>query len=88
MNHWSHASNFDMQYGNGLHYWDKGYHEIRHASGTGLAMCSFGFEDVYGHNLVVVTAGEVIEEIGSTSYVWRWYFEHGTGDASQETPAK
>jgi len=81
MNHWSHASNFDIQYGNGLHYWQKGYHEIRHASGTGLAMCSFGFQDVYGHNLVVVTAGEVIEEISATAYVWRWYFEHGASDA-------
>lgn len=81
MNHWSHVSNFDIQYGNGFHYWEKGYHEIRHASGTGLAMCSFGFEDVYGHNLVVVTAGEVIEEVGATAYVWRWYFEHGVGDA-------
>lgn len=80
MNHWTHASNFDMQYGNGLHFWNKGYHEIRHSSGTGLAMCSFGFEDVYGHILVVVTAGEVVEEIGATANIWRWYFEHGTGD--------
>ena len=79
INHWSHANNFDIQYGNGLFYWEKGYHEIRHASGTGLALCSFVFEDVYGHNLVVVTAGEVIEEVGATAYVWRWYFEHGAG---------
>lgn len=80
-NHWTYASNFDMQCGNGLHYWSKGYHEIRHASGTGLAMCSFGFIDVYGHRLVVVTAGEVIEEVDSTAHVWRWFFEHGTTDA-------
>jgi len=81
MHHWTHASNFDMQYGNGLHYWGKGYHEIRHASGTGLGLCSFGFEDVYGHKLVVVTAGEVIEEINATAYVWRWYFEYEPGAA-------
>lgn len=79
MNHWSYADNFDMQCGNGLHYWTKGYHEIRHASGTGLGMCSFGFKDVYGHNLVVVTAGEVIEELNSTAHVWHWYFESNLG---------
>lgn len=81
MNHWTHAQNFDMQYGNGLHYWSKGYHEIRHASGTGIAMCSFGFEDVYVHKLVIVTAGEVIEGLDATAYVWRWYFEREGGDA-------
>lgn len=75
--HWTHASNFDMQYGNGLHFWNKGYHEIRHASGTGLAMCTFGFTDVYRNTLVVVTAGEVFEEVNATAFVWRWYFEGG-----------
>lgn len=75
MNHWTQADSFDMQYGNGLHFWLKGYHEIRHASGTGLAFCSFGFEDVYGHKLVVVTAGEVLEDQSNTACVWRWYFE-------------
>lgn len=81
LNHWTHASNFDMQYGNGLEFWNKGYHEIRHASGTGLGLCSFGFEDVYGHKLVVVTAGEVVEEENWTAGVWRWYFESNDGDA-------
>jgi hypothetical protein len=75
MNHWSQASKFDMQYGNGLHFWNKGYHEIRQAMGTGMSLCSFAFEDVYGHKLIVVTAGEVIEEINATAHVWRWYFE-------------
>ncbi|WP_396268101.1 hypothetical protein [Ideonella sp.] len=64
-----------MQHGNGLHFWTKGYHEIRYASGTGLAMCSFGFSDVYDNTLVVVTAGEVIEDVGATARVWRWYIE-------------
>ena len=81
MNHWTHASNFEMQYGNGLHFWNKGYHEIRHASGSGLALCSFGFEDVYGRNVVVVTAGEVIEEMQATACIWRWYFERDAEDA-------
>lgn len=81
LHHWTHARNFDMQYGNGEHFWKKGYHEIRHASGTGLGFCSFGFQDVGGHKLVVVTAGEVIEDINATAYVWRWYFEVENGAA-------
>jgi hypothetical protein len=80
MNHWTHANNFDMQYGNGLHFWRRGYHKIRHASGTGLGFCSFGFEDVYGHKLVVVTAGEIIEDINGTAHVRRWYFETDEGN--------
>lgn len=75
MNHWTHANNFDMQFGNGLHFWQKGYQEIRHASGTGLALCSFGFEDAYRHKLVVITSGEVAEDINATAHVCRWYFE-------------
>jgi len=46
MNHWTHASNFDIQYGNGLYFWGKGYWEIRSASGTGLSFCLFDFIDV------------------------------------------
>lgn len=79
LNHWSHSSNFDMQYGNGLHFWNKGYHEIRHASGTGLSFCSFGFIDVYGHQLVIVTAGEIIEESNTTASIWGWHFEPNDG---------
>lgn len=74
MNHWTYSSNFDMQYGNGLHFWGKGYHEIIHASGTGLGHCTFGFQDVYGNRLIVVTAGEVIEELEATAHVWCWHF--------------
>jgi hypothetical protein len=86
MNHWRHASSGGIQYGNGLHFWSKGYHEIRHASGTGLAMCSFGFRGVYGHRLVVVTAGEVIEEMNATAFVWLWYFEQDEGDVQHGAP--
>lgn len=81
MNHWSHASDFDVQYGNGPYFWQKGYHEIRHALGTGIGLCTFAFEDAYRHQLVVVTAGEVIEEMNVTAYVWRWYFESDLQDA-------
>lgn len=75
MNHWTYASKSEMKYGNGLHFWEKGYHEIRQETGTGMGLCSFAFEDVYGNQLIVVTAGEVIEEINATAHVWRWYFE-------------
>jgi hypothetical protein len=73
--HWSHASEPDMQYGNGLHFWDKGFHEIINASGTGLGHCTFGFVDVYRNKLIVVTAGEVCEEDDWTAYVWNWYLQ-------------
>jgi hypothetical protein len=73
-NHWTYASNFDMQYGNGLHFWEKGYSEIINASGTGLGHCRFGFQDVYGNRLIIVTAGEVIEDLNATAHVWSWYF--------------
>lgn len=75
MQHWSHASEPDMQYGNGLHFWEKGYHEIINASGTGLGHCTFGFVDVYRNKLIVVTAGEVSEEEGWTACVWNWYVQ-------------
>lgn len=81
MNHWTHGQNFDMQYGNGLYFWQKGYQEIRHASGTGLGFCSFGFVDIYGHKLCVVTAGEVIEDISAIPHVWNWYLEADKGNS-------
>ena len=75
MNHWTHANNFDIQYGNGLYFWEKGCWEIRSASGTGLSFCLFDFIDVYGKKLVVVTAGEVIEDLEAIPHVWSWYFD-------------
>ena len=75
MNHWRHSAEPDMQYGNGLHFWSMGFHEIRNASGTGLAHCWFAFRDVYDNVLVVTTAGEVDESTGDGAYVWRWHFE-------------
>jgi hypothetical protein len=78
--HWSHAAEPDMQYGNGLHFWEKGFHEIINASGTGLGHCTFGFVDVYRNKLIVVTAGEVCEAENCTAYVWNWYL-HRESDA-------
>jgi hypothetical protein len=64
-----------MTCGNGLYFWEKGFHEIMHASGAGLAHCAFGHSDIYGNRLVVVTAGEVIEEANQFAGVWSWHFE-------------
>jgi hypothetical protein len=75
LNHWQHGSSHDMQYGNGLAFWEMGYHEIRNASGTGLAHCWFAFLDVYRNVLVVMTAGEIDPETKDGAYVWRWYLE-------------
>ena len=73
-NHWSYASNVKIQHGNGLHFWGKGFDEIIHSSGTGLSHCMFSFQDVYRNRLIIVTAGEVIEELNATARVWSWYF--------------
>lgn len=73
MRHWSDADSLDIRWGNGPSFWEKGYREIRHASGTGAAFCTFLFRDMYGNQLVVVTAGEVIEDIAATAHVWSWY---------------
>jgi hypothetical protein len=80
-NHWSHAREPDMQYGNGLYFWERGFHEIISASGTGLGHCTFGFVDVYGNKLIVVTAGEVLEQESWTAFIWNWYFQR-EADAS------
>ena len=74
LNHWSYGGEPHLQYGNGLHFWEKGYHEIINASGTGLAHCAFEFQDVYGNRLVIATAGEFIDDLSTTAYVWSWFF--------------
>lgn len=74
-NHWSYGSEPEMQYGNGLHFWQKDFHEIIHSSGTGLSHCTFGWVDVYGNRLIVVTAGEIDVEQGADAFVWNWYFQ-------------
>lgn len=74
--HWSHGSDPNVQAGNGLHFWQKGYWELINALPTGLAKCTFGFHDVYGNLLIIATVGEVIDEIGSTALVQNWYFKN------------
>lgn len=72
--HWSYQSaEHGLESGNGLYFWEQGFHEIENASGTGLAHCTFLFRDLYGTNLVVVTAGEVIPELDATAIVWNWH---------------
>lgn len=75
LNHWSKASEWDMTVGNGLYFWNKGFHEIRNACPTGLGQCTFAFKDVYGNLLLVVTAGEADDELNATPCVWNWRFE-------------
>ncbi|MBC3809873.1 hypothetical protein [Undibacterium aquatile] len=48
----------DISYGNGMIFWDLGYREVESCSGTGLAPCSFLFQDAYGNKLRVITEGE------------------------------
>jgi len=71
MHHWREGEKFT--YGSGKYLWDKGYHEIIDASGTGLGHMWFRYRDVYGNELIVMTAGEGYEGGGAT--VWRWYFD-------------
>jgi len=80
MQHWSHSEAPDVTYGNGLHFWQRGYHEIINASGTGLGHCTFGFVDIYRNKLIVVTAGEVCVEENWNAHVWNWYLA-GKDDA-------
>lgn len=79
-NHWSHGSEPDMQHGNGLHFWQKGFHEIIHSSGTGLSHCTFGWKDVYGNRLIIVTAGEVDGEQRQDALVLNWSFQRERDD--------
>jgi hypothetical protein len=77
--HWSYGSQPDLQYGNGKIYWERGFWEIIHASGTGLSHCLFEFRDVYGNRLMINTAGELDEDSGSDVPVWNWFFDSSPG---------
>lgn len=77
--HWNYqTAEHGLESGNGLYFWEQGFHEIESASGTGLAHCTFLFRDLYGTRLVVVTAGEVIPELDTTAIVWSWYLRTET----------
>jgi len=75
LNHYSRGNDEAFQYGNGLHFWRKGYWEIQYASRCGLAHCAFVFEDIYRNRLVVITAGEIGEGKDFTAGVYRWYLD-------------
>lgn len=74
----AHASEPDLQYGNGLYFLEKGFYEIINECPTGLAYCRFGYHDVYGNNLIIITSGEVVPELGATARVCGWRFENLT----------
>lgn len=74
----THASEPTLQAGNGLYFWQKGFYEIINACPTGLAYCKFGYQDVYGNRLTIITSGEVIPELGATAHVCGWRFDNGT----------
>lgn len=81
MRHCAEADSPDIRWGKGPYFWEKGYHEIRHASGTGYDFCTFLFRDMYRSRLLVVTAGEVIEDIAATAHAWSWYLLGETDEA-------
>lgn len=74
----AHASEPTLRAGNGLYFWQKGYYEIINACPTGLAYCRFGYHDVYGNKLVIITSGEVLPKVGATARVCGWRFENDT----------
>jgi hypothetical protein len=86
MNHWSYADNMDIRYGNGPVFWQKGYHEIESSSGTGYAICSFKFVDVYGNTLKVITGGEEYPDEDIKASVMRWFFESTSRSADLSWP--
>lgn len=86
MHYWSYADDVDIRYGNGAVFWQRGYHEIESSSGTGSAVCSFKFIDVYGNILKVITAGEEDPDNDIKAIVLRWFFEAPAPLAEAEWP--
>ena len=52
------AADPDINKGNGLLFWKRGYLELESCSGTGVSACAFLFKDAFGNHLRVTTAGE------------------------------
>lgn len=71
LNHWSYAGDVRIQSGNGPWLWERGFHEVTDASGTGLAYCILKYRDAYGNQLKLVTAGEPAGDDGDV-LVWSW----------------
>lgn len=70
--HFSDADSPDIRYGNGPQYWERGFREIVSACPTGVAACTFAFQDAYGHVLEIMTEGEVDLENGTDAVVASW----------------
>lgn len=77
IHHNSADTDTNTRFGNGEEFWKKGYREIENCAGTGLAPCSFLFEDVYGNRLRVTTAGEEIPKQRSFARVTGYKFVCG-----------
>ena len=74
LNHWSYAGDVRIQSGNGPWFWERGFHEVTDASGTGLAYCILRYRDAYGNQLKLVTAGEPAGDDGDV-LVWSWFIQ-------------
>ena len=77
MRHWSHASDPNVEAGNGREFWERGYWEIINAWPTGLGQCTFAFHDLYGNSLTVLTEGEEDSIEGWHARVSNWFFAKG-----------
>ena len=60
--------------GNGPIFWSKGYHELQTCTGSGMAYCSFLFQNKKGDQLRVVTKYEEWEEPSSFAEVVGYRF--------------
>ena len=63
------ASDPGIALGNGPEFVKRGYVEVESCAGTGLAQCSFMFEDSYGNRLRVFTAGEELPDEKAHAHV-------------------
>lgn len=72
MRHWSDGEDPDIKLGNGPYYWGMGFLEVVSSCPTGVAPCTFAFQDMYGNVLIVSTMGEVAPEVGADAIVTYW----------------
>lgn len=64
----------DISQGNGSLFWRRGYVELEVCSGTGVAACGFLFNDAYGNQLRVTTAGEELPASRARAHVTGFRF--------------
>ncbi len=65
------------RFGNGPDFWALGYFELESCSGTGLAYCSFQFENTKGESLRITTKGEEYHEEEFLRHATVEHFEIG-----------